>query len=153
MDGPSVAEGSGVMAKRPRGETEEAIERGAQAAEEGVGRADEAMRRGVEDAAEQARQAADGLGAVMQSGAILAGAAQTASQEWLSYAHGAALRNIQAMGSLARCRTMRELMEAQSGRFAEEMDEFMQSSRRISERMLAAAQDAAGAIGDGGRRL
>jgi hypothetical protein len=33
------------------------------------------------------------------------------------------------------------------------MDELVQSSRRISERMLEAAQDAAGAIGDGGRRL
>lgn len=140
------------MAKRPRGEMDETIERGAQAAEEGGARADEALRQGVENVAEQARQATDGLGAVMQSGAILAGAAQTASQEWLSYAHSAALRNIQAMDSLARCRTMREVMEAQSGRFAEEMDEFVQSSRRISGRILDAAQDAAGAIGDGARR-
>jgi hypothetical protein len=131
----------------------ETVEHAAGMAEAAAEKADEAMRRGLDEAAEQARRATDGLGAVMQSGAILAGAAQTASQEWLSYAQGAALRNMQAMGSLARCRTMREVMAAQSGRFAEEMDEFIQSSRRISGRMLDAAEHAAGAIGESGRRL
>jgi hypothetical protein len=115
-----------------------------------AGMSADAMKRGLDDAAGQARAASDGFGAVMQSGAILAGAAQTASQEWLSYAQSATLRNIQAVGALTRCRTMRELMAAQSDRFAEEMGELVQSSRRISERMLDAAQDAAGAMGGRG---
>lgn len=136
------------MAKRPRGEPREAIG----GVEAGLERADEALRRGGEDVAEQAPRAGEGLGVVMQSGAILAGAAQAVSQEWLNYAQAATRRNVEAMTGLARCRTMRELIDAQSGRLVEEMGEFMQSSRRASERVLAAAQDAAGAIGEGARR-
>ena len=136
------------MAKRPRGEPREAIG----GVESGLERADETLRRGGEEIAEQAVRAGEGLGVVMQSGAILAGAALAVSQEWLNYAQAATRRNVEAMTGLARCRTMRELIDAQSGRLVEEMGEFMQSSRRASERMLAAAQDAVGAVGEGARR-
>lgn len=146
-----LGKGAGAMAKRPRGEPREPGEAsgGVQA---GLEQADESLRRSGEEVGEQARRAGEGLGAVMQSGAILAGAAQTVSQEWLNYAQAATRRNVEAMTSMARCRTMRELIDAQNDRLIEEMGEFMQSSRRISERVLAAAQDAAGAIGDGARR-
>jgi hypothetical protein len=138
------------MAKRPTSEKDKMAARIVGAAEAGVGKADHAMKRGIDEAAGQARAASEGFGAVLQSGAILAGVAQTASQEWLSYAQGATLRNIQAVSALTRCRSMGELMAAQSDRFAEEVGELVQSSRRISERMLDAAQDAAGAMGGRG---
>ena len=72
------------------------------------------------------------------------GPAQTAGREWLAYFQGAAFRNVRTMSQLARCRTMREVMEAQSKRLSEEFGEFAECSRRIYERLLNAGEDAAG---------
>lgn len=147
------------MAKRPRMAREEARERAvyvagetAAATSEGVEEAGRTIREGVADAAEEARRMGDGVTAVMQCGGIMAGAAQSVSREWLEYAQGALRRNVEGMTHLARCRTFRELVDAQSGRLVEELDELMQSSRRMQQCMFDAAQDATTRMEDGGRR-
>lgn len=117
--------------------------------------AGEAFSRGAREAgaeaAQQARRVADQFNVVMQCGTILAGAAQSVSQEWLNYAQGAMRRNVQGLSDLTRCRTIRDLVDAQNERFVQEMDQFVESSRRASEQFLNAARDAATRIDESAR--
>lgn len=137
------------MARQAKLERESAVETAAETAIEAGERAGRQARNAATDAGEQARRVTERLSAVMQCGPIFAGAAQSVSQDWLSYAQGALRRNVQGMTSLTRCRTIRDLVDAQNERFAQEMDEFVQISRRASERMLGAARDAASRIDEG----
>lgn len=127
----------------------EAQEAGAEAAEQARRAGEEfgrTAREAAGEAAQQARRVADQFNVAMQCGTILAGAAQSVSREWLNYCQGAMRRNVQGFSDLARCRTIGELVEAQNERFAQELDEFMESSRRASEQFLSAARDAASRI-------
>ena len=110
--------------------------------------AHETMQGNLGESFEQARLGAEGMEAAVQSTAIFTGAAQTVAHEWLNYIRGAAFRNMRTMSQLGRCRTIQDVMEAQTSRLAEEFGEFARSSRRVSERLLGTAEDAAG---DGGR--
>ena len=128
------------MAKRTK--ADEALERGAELAEQAVQETERAARGAFEEAGARAAAAAESADAAARVGADFAEVAQGAAQEWLSYAQGAALRNVQAMSDMARCRTVGELMQAQAGRMADEMALFMTASRRISERLLDVAEEA-----------
>ena len=118
------------------------------AAARGGRQAHATMQGHVDDRSEQARLGAESMDAGVESGAVFTGAAQAVAQEWVNYAQGAAFRNMRTMSSMARCRTIKDLMEAQASRVAEEFDEFARSTRRVSERLLGAAERAAG---DGAR--
>jgi hypothetical protein len=158
------------MARKPRMEAETAIG----VAQEAFGRADrmseeagdaarkglqggmeaasETARQGVEQASEGVRYAADGFAAVMRLSSLMAGATQTVSQEWFAYTQAALRRNVEGMGELARCRSFGDLLESQNDLLKRQLDELAQSSARMSDRLMSAAQEAAREIDEASPR-
>jgi hypothetical protein len=158
------------MAKKPRleagtaiGAAQEAIDRADRMSEEagnaaregmqgGVRAANDAAQEGLQHASEGVGYAVDGFAAVMRLGSLMAGATQTVSQEWFAYTQAALRRNVEGMSELARCRSFGDLVESQNDLLKRQLDELAQSSARVSDRLMSAAQEAARQINEASPR-
>ena len=88
-------------------------------------------------------RATQNLQAVTQSSAVLARGIQEASGECLEMVQERVQKNLDGMNALARCRSLPELLEAQSSLFRDNLELTLTNSRRIGELSARVAEIAA----------
>jgi hypothetical protein len=79
---------------------------------------------------------------IVQSGALIAGAMQDISREFLDFAQRRMQQNIDSLDKLANCRTPQDFLTAQSELARSQIEDFIQSTRRIAEVSLRMAEEA-----------
>ncbi|HEX2726178.1 MAG TPA: phasin family protein, partial [Beijerinckiaceae bacterium] len=68
---------------------------------------------------------------------------QEISREWMSLAQHRLQRNLEAIETLASCRTMQDLVAAQTQLVRDNMQEIVDNSRHIAETSVKVANEAA----------
>jgi hypothetical protein len=101
-----------------------------------------------ERAEQAAQQSSRDLECIVQSGTIMAGGMQNISREMLEFARNRMEQNLHRVDALANCRTVQELLAAQSDLVRDSLEDFVQSTRRISEISMQMADEAARRIND-----
>lgn len=91
-------------------------------------------------------RASQNLRALAQSGTVLTRGMQDLSQEWMGLAQERLQKNIDSLSSLTRCRTMAELLEAQSALVRNNLTQMLENSRRIVELSSRIANEASRTI-------
>jgi hypothetical protein len=87
-------------------------------------------------------EAAHNLRAVAQSGTALARGLQDVSREVVSRSQKRLQRNLDGLQSLARCRSMTDLVEMQSSLLRDNLEQTVENSRRIAELTIQMAEEA-----------
>ena len=88
------------------------------------------------------QQSSRNLESIVQSGTILASGMQNISREWFEFARKRMQENLNRADALASCRTPQELMAAQSDLLRDNLENFVQSTRRIAEISMQTADEA-----------
>ena len=99
-----------------------------------------------EKAQEATEQSSRNIEAIVQSSRAYADAIQSISREMSDFCKERMDRNLEKMSALMRSRTPQELIAAQSDLLRDNMEGFLQSSRRLAEASVDVAEEA-------GRRL
>jgi hypothetical protein len=128
--------------------------RAAEAARENIESAVQGFQRATEqltqaagpEAQELTRQSSENVGAVSQVSTVLASGLQGASREWFGLARERLAKNIEAFGRLARCRSPQDLIIVQSDLARDNIQQAIETSRRVGQVSLRIAQDAAGIL-------
>jgi phasin family protein len=94
------------------------------------------------------RQSSRNLESILQSGTILANGMQNISREWVDFARKRMQQNLNHADALANCRTPQELLAAQSDLVRDNLEDFVQSTRRIAEISMQVADEAVRRMGD-----
>ena len=134
--------------------------RAAEAARENIEFAVQGFQRATEqltqaagpEAQELTRQSSENVGAVSQASTVLASGLQGASREWFGLARERLAKNIEAFGRLARCRSPQDLIVVQSDLARDNIQQAIETSRRVGQVSLRIAQDAAGILQTEARR-
>ena len=134
--------------------------RAAEAARENIESAVQGFQRATEqltqaagpEAQELTRQSSENVGAVSQASTVLASGLQGASREWFGLARERLAKNIEAFGRLARCRSPQDLIVVQSDLARDNIQQAIETSRRVGQVSLRIAQDAAGILQTEARR-
>jgi phasin family protein len=103
---------------------------------------------GGESAQQAAQQSCRNLESIVQSGTIPAGGLQSISREWLEFARRSLEQNLQQVDALAACRSPQEMLAAHSDLLRDNLEGFVQSTRRIAEISLQTADEAARRMSD-----
>ena len=98
------------------------------------------------EAQELTRQSSENIGAVSQASTVLARGLQEASREWFGLARERLVKNIEAFGRLARCRSPQDLIVVQSDLARDNIQQAIETSRRVGQVSLRIAQEAAGIL-------
>jgi phasin family protein len=98
---------------------------------------------GGENAHQAAQQSARNAEAIMQSSTIIAGGMQSISRELLEFARKRMAQNLQMADAVMGCRTPQEFIAAQSNLVRDNLEDFVQSTRRIAEISMQMADEAA----------
>lgn len=101
-----------------------------------------------ERAGQAAQQSSRNMESIVQSGMILAGGMQNISREMLDLARNSLEKNLHRLDVLASSRTPQELFAAQSDLMRDTLEDFVQSTRRISEISMQMADEASRRISD-----
>lgn len=101
-----------------------------------------------ERAEQAAAQSSRNLECIVQSGTVIAGGMQNISREIFEFARKRMEQNLQRAEALANCRTPQEILAAQSDFMRDHLEDFVQSTRRISEISMEMADEAARRMGD-----
>jgi hypothetical protein len=101
-----------------------------------------------ERAEQAAAQSSRNLECIVQSGTVIAGAMQNISREMFDFARKRVEQNLRRVDALADCRTPQEILAAQSDLVRDNLEDFVQSSRRISEISMEMADEAARRMSD-----
>jgi hypothetical protein len=101
-----------------------------------------------ERAEQAAAQSSRNLECFVQSGTVIAGAMQNISREMFDFARKRVEQNLQRVDELANCRTPQEMLAAQSDLMRDNLEDFVQSTRRISEISMEMADEAARRMSD-----
>jgi phasin family protein len=96
-----------------------------------------------EKAQHTTQQSARNLESIVQSGTILAGGVQNISREWMEFARKRVRQNLQHFDALANCRTPHELVAAHSDLLRDNLEDFVNSARRVAEISVQMADEAA----------
>jgi phasin family protein len=88
------------------------------------------------------QQSSRNLESIVQSGTILASGMQNISREWFEFARKRMQENLNRADALVNCRTPQELMAAQSDLLRDNLENFVQSTRRIAEISMQTADEA-----------
>ena len=94
------------------------------------------------------RQSSQNLEAVTQATAVLAQGAQEISREWLGSAQERLEKNIDGLNALARCRSVQDCVAVQSELVRDNLQQVIDTNRRLSEVSVRVAQDATLTIQD-----
>jgi hypothetical protein len=86
------------------------------------------------------RQASHGF---QESTAVLANGMQDVSREWLDLSMRTLQKSVNDFDALAKCRTVPEILVAQTKMFREHLDDFVQSTRRTAELLVRTGEHAA----------
>jgi hypothetical protein len=87
-------------------------------------------------------EAAHNLRAVAQSTSVLTRGLQEVSREVITRSHQRLQRNLDGLQALARCRSMTDLVEAQSSILRDNLEQTMENSRRLAELTIQMADEA-----------
>jgi phasin family protein len=82
------------------------------------------------------------LQAIAKSTTVLARGMQDVSQEWLGLVQDRMQKNLDGLGALTRCRTVPDLLEAQSALLRSNLTQMLENSRRIVELSSRIANEA-----------
>ena len=94
-------------------------------------------------AEELARRSSENIEAVSQASTVLARGFQEASQEWFDLAQARLSKNMEALGRLAHCRSAQDFMVVQSELARENIQQAIDTSRRLGEVSVRVAEEAA----------
>jgi phasin family protein len=92
---------------------------------------------------ELARQSTRNLEAMTECGAMLLRGFQEISREWVSLAQHRVQKNLDGVQALAACRTVQDVVATQTELLRENMQEIVDSSRKIAETSVKVASEAA----------
>jgi hypothetical protein len=101
------------------------------------------------------RQATENLAAITETGSVLMRGFQDVSREWLELTRERLRKNAEGMTKLTQCRTLPDLAAVQSDLARDNLNQIIDLTRRIAERSMQVADEAAktitAATGKGGR--
>jgi phasin family protein len=140
-----AAEASRAGAREAANQTEESVRTGV----EGVRRVTEEFTKafGLTGQNEEVtRQATRNLEAITETGSVLVRGFQDVSREWVELAQHRLQKNTEGLARLAQCRNLQDLAAVQTEIARENLQEMIDNSRRIAERSMQVAQDAAQVI-------
>ena len=92
------------------------------------------------------RQATQNLGAITETGSLLMRGFQDVSKEWLELMQERLRKNAEGMTKLAQCRTLPDFAAVQSDLARENLNQIIDLTRRIAERSMHVAEEAAKTI-------
>jgi phasin family protein len=95
-----------------------------------------------EGAQQATEQSSRNLESIVQSGTILADGMQSISRELLDFARKRVEQNLHRVDALASCRTPQEMMAVQSDLVRDNLEDLVQSTRRIAEISMQMADEA-----------
>jgi len=101
-----------------------------------------------ENAGQAAEQSSRNLECIVQSGTICAGGMQSISREMLEFARTRMEHNLRRFDALAKCRTPQEILAAQTDLLRDNLEDLVQSTRRIAEISMQTADEAARRMSD-----
>jgi phasin family protein len=140
-----TAEASRAGAREAANQTEEAMRTGV----EGVRRVTEEFTKAFSltgQNEEVTRQATRNLEAITETGSILVRGFQDVSREWVELAQQRLQRNAERLARLAQCRNLQDLAAVQTELVRDNLREMIDNTRRISERSVEVASEAARTI-------
>ena len=129
-----------LMAKHPS----ETARRLAEDARRAAQMAADAGKEGAEAVQRTAGGAQDGLA---QSGAVIADGMQSISREMMDLTQRSLEKSLSRFGRLAQCRTPQDFFATQNEIFRENLEEFLNSARRITEMSMRMSEGAAKTVG------
>jgi phasin family protein len=91
---------------------------------------------------ELTRQGSQNLEMVVQASAVLTRGVQDLSREWLSLTQERLQKNLDDFGALARCRSIPDVMAAQSTLMRDNLEQTIESTRRMAEVATRVANEA-----------
>jgi hypothetical protein len=92
------------------------------------------------------RQATQNLEAITETGSVLMRGFQDVSREWLELTQERFRKNAEGMTKLAQCRTLPDLAAVQSDLARDNLNQIVDVTRRIAERSMKVADEAAKTI-------
>ena len=95
---------------------------------------------------ELTRQGAQNLEVFTQTSAVLTRGVQDLSREWFSLTQERLQKNLDDFGALARCRSLPDVMAAQSNLLRDNLEQTIESTRRIAEIATRVANEASQAL-------
>ena len=95
-----------------------------------------------ENAQHAAQQSSRNLETIVQSGTILASGMQNMLREWLDFARKRTEQNFSRFDTLLSCRTPQELLAAQSDMVRDNLEDFVQSTKRVADISVQMADEA-----------
>jgi hypothetical protein len=101
-----------------------------------------------EGAQQATEQSARNLESIVQSGTIFAGGWQSISREWFDFARKRLEQNMHRLDDMATWRTPQELMAAHSDLMRDNLEDFVQRTRRVAEISIQMADEAVRRISD-----
>jgi hypothetical protein len=101
-----------------------------------------------ENAQQATQQSSRNIEAIVQSGTIIAGGMQSISRELFDFARKRMEQNLHRADAVMTCRTPAELIAAQSDLVRDNLEDFVQSTRRIAELSMQMADEAARRMSD-----
>lgn len=86
-----------------------------------------------ESAQRTTQQSARNMESILHSSAILADGVQTISREWLTFAQNRAERNMDRLEALTNCRSVQDLIAAQTDIVRDHLEDLLQTTKRVAE--------------------
>jgi len=97
-------------------------------------------------AEELARRSSKNIEAVSQASTVLVRGFQEVSQEMLELAQEKLKQNTEALSRIAQCRTVQDLVAAQSELIRDNLQQLLEATRRLAQLSLRSAEEAARTI-------
>ena len=101
-----------------------------------------------ENTQQATEQSSRNLESIVQSGTILAGGMQSISRELFNFARKRVEQNLHRVDALASCRSPQEILAAQSDLVRDNLEDRVQSTRRIAEISMQMADEAVRRMSD-----
>jgi hypothetical protein len=150
--GASASRAGADMVQRNTETVQQAWETGSKMAGQLTERSMERFARAFGVTGESAQQATEAssrnLESIVHSATILAGGLQSISREWLDFARKRVEQNMHRFDALATSRTPQEILAAQSDLMRDNLEDFVQSTRRVAEISMQMADEAARRMSD-----
>ncbi len=96
-----------------------------------------------ERAEETAQQSSRNIEAIAECNTVLARGFQDISREWASLAQDRLQKNLDGFNALLRCRSLQDMIAVQSTLVRDNLEQMLDSGRRIAEMSLQVADEAA----------
>ncbi|MGP0094206.1 MAG: phasin family protein [Xanthobacteraceae bacterium] len=105
-----------------------------------------------EEAQQAAHQSSRNFGAIMQSSVVLSHGMQNISREWFDFARKRMAENLNLLEALTRCRTPQDIAAVQSNVMRDNLEDLLQSTKRIADMSVRIADEAARKVAEGADR-